>query len=236
VQNRFCRLYLISPPKFDLSAFATQLEEAVFALKSGAFQLRLKDASDANIIAAIKTLLPICHAAGVAFIINDRPDLCAEYDCDGVHVGQEDLLSYRRTPVSSKNKELDTDFHRDDVIGSIRQTIGNDRILGVTCHASKHLAMEAGEAGVDYVAFGAFYDTTSKPKEKLEKWGTPTPEILSWWSEFMTLPCVAIGGITPANARPLVDAGADFIAVITAVWNHPEGVTKAIQEFNEVLK
>src|SRR5882672_9055026 len=128
-----------------------------------------------------------------------RPDLAVELGADGVHVGQNDM------PYAQA-----------------RKLVGPNAIVGATCHASRHLAMEAGEAGADYVAFGAFYPTTSKPQEKLEKWGTPKPDILSWWQAFMLLPCVAIGGITPAGCVPLVKAGADFIAVITYIWDHPE--------------
>jgi hypothetical protein len=134
---------------------------------------------------------------------------------DGVHVGQEDLAS--------------TSLKR------IRKIIGKDAVLGVTCHASRHLAMEAGEEEADYVAFGAFYPTTSKPKEKLEKWGTPTPELLEWWSEQSTLPCVAIGGITPQNLAPLVQAGADFVAVITGIWNHPQGAGAGVKAYNAAI-
>lgn len=210
-----CQLYLISPPSLDPQAFAGQLTDAISGGNVGAFQLRLKHASDDEIIAATKALLPVCQKAGVAFVMNDRPDLAKSLGCDGVHVGQEDL---EKTTIKA-----------------IRKLVGDDIIIGVTCHASRHIAMEAGEAGADYVAFGAFYDTTSKPKEKLEKWGTPTPDILAWWQEYMTLPCVAIGGITPENCAPLVKAGADFIAVITAVWNHPESPKKAVETFNRIL-
>jgi thiamine-phosphate pyrophosphorylase len=239
------QLYLISPPRIELADFRKQLEAAFVVGREGearrpskpsahevahhvraagehggnqfvgAFQLRLKDADDAEIKAAIKELLPICKAHEVAFILNDRPDLCEELKCDGVHLGQEDL---EKMPIAKA-----------------RKIIGEETVLGVTCHASKHLAMEAGEQGADYVAFGAFYPTTSKPKEKLEKWGTPTPDIIEWWTTFATLPCVAIGGITPANCKPLVSAGADFIAVINAVWNHPKGVQVAIQEFKKEM-
>ncbi|MDE3015787.1 MAG: thiamine phosphate synthase [Pseudomonadota bacterium] len=118
-------------------------------------------------------------------------------------------------------------------IAAIRKIIGADKIIGVSCHDSKHLAMVAGEEGADYVAFGAFYPTRSKSPEKLAMYGTPSPDILEWWQEFMVLPCVGIGGITPANCAPLVKAGADFIAAITAVWEHPDGAGKAVREFNE---
>lgn len=216
MDTKSCQLYLISPPALEPVAFAQQLTNAISGGNVGSFQLRLKNASDEQIIAATKTLLPICRKAGVAFIMNDRADLAKKLDCDGVHIGQEDL---EKTSLKE-----------------IRKIVGENTVIGVTCHASRHLAMEAGEAGADYVAFGAFYPTTSKPAEKLAKWGTPTPEILEWWQAYMTLPCVAIGGITPANCAPLVKAGADFIAVITAVWNHPAGAKKAVEELNEVIR
>lgn len=209
------RLYLISPPRFALAEFKAQLEEALVGGDVGAFQLRMKDASDAEIETAAKTLLPICRARDVAFIMNDRVDLTRTLGLDGVHLGQEDL---EKTPVAKA-----------------RELLGQEAVIGVSCHASKHLGMVAGDAGADYVAFGAFYPTTSKPMEKLEKWGTPTPEILSWWSTYTVLPAVAIGGMTPANCATLVAAGADFIAAITAVWNHPQGSRQAVLEFNRAI-
>lgn len=238
------QLYLISPPVINPVVFAKTLADAIEGGKSadknivGAFQLRLKDATDKQIIAATEALLPVCQAAGVAFVMNDRVDLAAKLGCDGVHVGQEDLLLYQQRLLSSAEEraKAEQENNASDMIKLIRTHIGRDIIIGVTCHASRHLAMEAGEAGADYVAFGAFYDTTSKPAEKLAKWGTPTTEILEWWQAYMTLPCVAIGGITPANCAPLLKAGADFIAVITAVWNHPKGAKQAVEEFNEVIK
>jgi len=211
------QLYLISPPKIDLADFRRSLESALSSAEKnfvGSFQLRLKEADDATIIHAVKELLPIARAHDVAFILNDRADLAAKLKTDGVHVGQEDL---EQTSIEK-----------------IRSIVGENAAIGVTCHASKHLAMEAGEQGADYVAFGAFYATTSKPLEKLEKWGTPEPELLGWWQNYMTVPCVAIGGITPQNCTNLLSA--DFIAVINAVWNHPQGASAAIGEFHAALK
>lgn len=207
-----CRLYLVSPPKIELEAFASQLEQALDAGDVGAFQLRLKEANDDTIIQAVQALLPICHAQDVAFILNDRADLAKELGVDGVHLGQDDM------PVAEA-----------------REILPNDMVIGATCHASRDLGMVAGEAGADYVAFGAFYPTTSKPPEKVEKWGVPEPDILSWWQEYLVLPCVAIGGITPDNCAPLVAAGADFVAAITSVWDHPEGPATAVKAFNEAI-
>lgn len=203
-----CRLYLITPPAIDdLAAFGRELAHALDAGDVAALQIRLKDAPDEVIEAAVDVLTPICHARDVAVILNDRPDLAAKLDCDGVHVGQSDT-SYAEA----------------------RRLVGKDRMVGVTCHDSRHLAMEAAEAGADYVAFGAFYPTTTKE--------APTradPEILSIWQESMEVPCVAIGGITVDNAREIARAGADFLAVSSGVWNHPEGPAVAVAAFNREI-
>ena len=202
-----CRLYLVTPPALEPAAFAVQLAEALDAGDVACVQLRLKDCSDDAIRRACDTLRPVAQEREVAFILNDRPDLAHETGCDGVHVGQKD------TPYAKA-----------------RQIVGKDAIVGVTCHDSRHLAMEAGEAGADYVAFGAFYPTTTKPSDY-----RPTPDLLQWWSELMEIPCVAIGGITPENCTPLVQAGADFIAVVTGVWNHPQGPGAAVQAYNKAI-
>ncbi len=152
-------------------------------------------------------MLPETRARDTAFILNDRPDLAAELDCDGVHVGQQDA------PYAEA-----------------RRLMGPNRTVGVTCHDSRHLAIEAADAGADYVAFGAFFPTTTKPSNY-----RPAPELLEWWSQIMEVPVVAIGGITVENCRPLVEAGADFLAVVTAVWNHPEGPAAAVKGFERVF-
>ena len=170
-------------------------------------QLRLKDASDAEILRIGATLKPIVQAAGAAFILNDRPDLAAKLDADGVHVGQGDA------PYAEA-----------------RRILGPDKIVGVTAHNSRHLAMQAGEAGADYVAFGAFYPTGTKAPTH---WAEP--EILEIWQEIATTPCVAIGGITIDNAEPLVRAGADFLAVSAGVWRHPDGPRAAVGAFNALF-
>lgn len=202
-----CRLYLISPPKFELKPFAETVRRALDAGDVASFQLRLKDVSDDEIRRATETLMPIVQKRDVAFILNDRPDLAAELRCDGVHVGQEDA-SYAEA----------------------RRLVGPNTIVGVTCHDSRHLAMEAAEAGADYVAFGAFFPTaTKKPKARAEI------ETLRWWAELMVVPCVAIGGITVENAMPLVEAGADFLAVSSGVWDHRDGPAAAVQAFNTLF-
>ena len=208
-----CRLYLVTPPTLEPVTFALQLQEALDAGDVACVQLRLKTAdgaatADADTIRrACEVLRPIAQERDVAFILNDRPDLAAETGCDGVHIGQSD------------GRYADA-----------RRLVGTDAIVGVTCHDSRHLAMVAGEQGADYVAFGAFHPTNTKPSPY-----RPTPEILEWWSDLMEIPCVAIGGITPENCAPLVRAGADFIAVVTAAWNHPEGPAAAVRAFNRAI-
>lgn len=203
-----CRLYLISPEKIDHpSIFADELRAALKGGDVAAFQLRLKDVDDAAIARAADTLRPICQQHDVAFIMNDRPDLAVKLDCDGVHVGQDDM------PYAEA-----------------RRIVGPDRQVGVTCKASRDLAMTAAEAGADYVAFGAFFPSSTKAVT------TPAPiEIIEWWAELFEVPCVAIGGITADNCKPLIAAGADFLAVSGGVWNHKDGPEAAVRAFNELF-
>ena len=205
-----CRLYLISPPVLvdgDVAAFADTLAAALDGGPVACFQLRLKDTSDDELRKASEILCPIVQDRDVAFIMNDRPDLAVEFGCDGVHVGKND------TPYENA-----------------RRIVGDDAIVGVTCKASRDLAFEAGEAGADYVAFGAFFPSTTK------KITTPADtEILSWWQQIMTVPCVAIGGITVENCQTVIDAGADFLAVGGGVWNDANGAAAAVKAFGEKM-
>ena len=202
-----CRLYLISPPRLSAANFLGPLKEALKGGDVASFQLRLKDISDDEVRRTVDTLRPVVQAAGAAFILNDRPDLAAELGCDGVHVGQEDA-SYAEA----------------------RRLLPGG-IVGVTCHDSRHLAMEAGEAGADYVAFGAFFPTqTKEPKTRADI------DLLRWWSEVMVVPSVAIGGITIENAPILVQAGADFLAVSSGVWEHGDGPRAAVEAFNGLFR
>jgi thiamine-phosphate pyrophosphorylase len=202
------RLYLITPPALDPERFARELEEALAGGDVASLQLRLKDVDDDAVRRAARVLKPVAQERGVAFIMNDRPDLAAELDCDGVHVGEEDA------PYAEARRQL-----------------GPDRIVGVTCGASRHRALVAAEAGADYVAFGSFFPSPTKAATKYRA----TPELLRDWSETTVVPCCAIGGITQENCGPLVEAGADFLAVISAVWMHPKGPRAAVAEFNEVF-
>jgi len=203
-----CRLYLITPPRLDdLAAFAHVLAGALDAGDVAALQIRLKDAPDEVIAAAVEVLGVIARSRDVALILNDRPDLAARFDCDGVHVGQDDMSC-----------------------AEARRIVGEDRMVGVTCHDSRHLAMEAAEAGADYVAFGAFFPTLPQ--------GAPTgadPESLSSWPGTRSVPSVPIGGITAEKAAGLVTAGADFIAVSAGVWSHPDGPAAAVKALNAAI-
>lgn len=214
-----CRLYLLSPPQIgDLDAFAAILPEVLAAGDVAAFQLRLKGpanpetgeeaaAPDEAILAAGGRLIALVQQAGVAAILNDRPDLARTLGVDGVHLGPHDA------PYEEARRHL-----------------GPRAIIGVSCQASRHRAMTAAEAGADYVAFGAFFPTATK--------GAVTPattEIVEWWSEIFTTPCVAIGGITAANCAPLVTAGADFLAVSSAVWGHSRGPAAGAAELHAAI-
>ncbi len=203
-----CRLYLITPPRLDAAAFLSVMAQALDAGDVAAVQLRLKDVSDEDIRQACDVLRPVVQAHDAAFLLNDRADLAAEMGCDGVHIGQSDY-PYR----------------------TARRLVGDNAIVGVTCHASRHLAIEAAEAGADYVAFGAFFPTTTKVAS-----AAADPEILDWWSTMMTVPCVAIGGLTVENCAAVIEAGADFLAVSAGVWDHPEGAAAAVRAFNAAIE
>lgn len=202
-----CQLYVITPPKIDLEVFTPKFKAAFEGGDIACIQIRLKDTSDDHILEVANALIPIAHEHGTPVLINDRPDLALKTGADGVHIGKED------TPYKEARKIL-----------------GDEVIVGVTCHDSRHLAMSLGEDGADYVAFGAFYPTRTKTPKT-----TAPLELLEWWSALFELPCVAIGGITPENARPLVDAGADFLAVSNAIWSHPDGPAAAVAAFNRVF-
>ena len=201
-----CQLYLISPLELG-GGFPAQLEAALSAGPVAAFQFRMKDVDQHEAAALAVPLQAICAAHDVAFIVNDSVALAKRLNADGVHLGQSD-----------------------GDIADARAELGKAFQIGVTCHNSRHLAMEAAEAGADYVAFGAFYPTITKAVEHSAELDT-----VEKWSRVMEIPCVAIGGITPENAKPIIDAGADFIAVSSAVWNHPQGAAEAIKAFNMVL-
>ncbi len=202
-----CRLYLITPPALDPARFADDLAAALDAGDVAAVQLRLKDIDDNTLRRAIDVLRPVAQSRDVAFLLNDRPDLVRDSGCDGAHVGADDMA-----------------------VAAARRLLGPDLTLGASCYASRDRAMAAGEAGADYVAFGAFFPTATKDAP-----ARAAPEILAWWAELMELPAVAIGGISAENCAPLVRAGADFLAVIGAVWGHPTGPASGVRALNAAI-
>lgn len=200
-----CSLYLISPQEVG-GAFPERLVAALEPGLAKAFQLRVKDVEEHELARLAEPLQRICEEAGVAFIVNDSMKLAKRIGADGVHLGQGD--------------------------GDVREAralLGPSAQIGKTCHDSRHLAMDAGEVGADYVAFGAFYPTTTKPSDY-----RPDPSILTWWSTLFEIPCVAIGGINPDNASTLVNAGADFLAVCQAIWGKDDPA-EAVRAFEGVL-
>ena len=211
MSNPPCRLYLISPPDIGGDATASFAEQVAAALDGGdvaCLQLRLKNVDDDVIRRATDVLRPVVQDRDVALIMNDRPDLAVETGCDGVHVGQED-----------------------SEYADAREAVGDDAIVGVTCHTSIDLAMQAADSGADYVAFGAFYESNTKQRKF-----AADPAVLRQWQDMTIVPCVAIGGITVDNCRPIVEAGADFIAVAGGVWSHPDGPAAAVKAFNKIFE
>jgi len=201
-----CQLYLISP--LDVGGnFPQRLRQALEAGPVAAFQFRVKDVDPEEAARLAEPLKAICDEFDVAFIVNDDVALAERLGADGIHLGQGD--------ESLKNA---------------RAALGKDVQIGITCHDSRHLAMEAGEGGANYVAFGAFFPTETKETQY-----KPELDIIQWWAEMMEIPCVAIGGITPDNCRPLIDAGADFLAVSGAVWNDPAGPAAAVRKFADIM-
>jgi len=200
------RLYLITPPQLP-GEFAHILASALTAGDVGCVQLRLKDTDDDQILAAAADLSEVCGYASVPLVLNDRPDLAKAAGVAGVHVGQDDV------PYAQA-----------------RATVGDSAIVGVTCHDSRHLAAVAAQAGADYVAFGAFFDTATKAAKSHADVG-----LIEWWSGLVEVPCVAIGGITVENCQPLVRAGVDFLAVSSGVWEYGPGPAQAVQDFNQAI-
>ena len=200
-------IYLITPPAFSPAAFVDDLAAALDGGPVACLQLRMKDVDDDAIRAAAAAILPVAHARGVPVLMNDRPDLAAETGCDGVHIGQED------SPYAAA-----------------RTLLGAQAMIGVTCHDSRHLAMTAAEHGADYVAFGAFFGTATKEVRHHAE-----ADLLAWWSDIAVVPAVAIGGITADNCAPLVRAGADFLAVVSAVWPHPAGPAAGVDALPQAI-
>ena len=214
MSNESCQIYLITPPQIeDMDAFLKNLRAALSAAPVACLQIRLKKMNgdkpeNSAVVQACSAIKPICHEYGTLVIINDDPDLAKQCEADGVHLGQNDMDYF-----------------------SSRELLGGDVIIGVTCHNSKGLGFEAANAGADYVAFGAFFDTPTKAA----KYRAET-EILEWWQEAVEVPSVAIGGITVENAAQIIHAGADFIAVSSGVWSHPDGPASAVSQLSQLCQ
>lgn len=203
-----CQIYVISPPAIaDIDGFASSLSMALETGLVACFQLRLKGCDSAHSRAVAAVLMPLCHAHDVAFLVNDDAALAADIGADGVHLGQQD-----------------------GDVADARKLLGHSASIGVTCHDSMDLAFAAGEAGADYVAFGAFFPTTTKTVDYKAE-----PDLLSQWAEIAELPCVAIGGVTADNAAGLAEAGADFVAVSGYVWAHKDGAAAAVKALNAAV-
>jgi len=212
MSDETCQIYLITPPQItDMDAFCKNLRTALSAAPVACLQIRLKEVNgdkmdNSAIIQAANVIKPICHEYGTLVLINDDAEIAKNVGADGVHLGQNDMDYF-----------------------SSRELLGGDAIIGITCHNSKGLGFEAAQAGADYVAFGAFFDTPTKAaKHRAET------EILEWWQEAVEIPSVAIGGITVDNAQAIIEAGADFIAVSSGVWAHPQGPAFAISRLSQL--
>ncbi|NNC37075.1 MAG: thiamine phosphate synthase [Hyphomonadaceae bacterium] len=200
-----CQIYLLTPPKIeDLDVFIADFQAAITAAPVACLQIRLKDASEAEIEEIAKKLIPIAHIQDTLILINDNAYIAARTGADGVHLGQQDMK-----------------------INLAKTLISDDAIIGITCHNSKDLAFEAGMAGADYVAFGSFFKSETKPE------ASPADlELLTWWNETMEIPSVAIGGITTQNARSVIEAGANYIALSSGVWDHKDGPAEAVKQLS----
>lgn len=202
------KIYLISPPQIELKTFSQRLEKALKTALVPVFQLRLKNYSDLEIAKISRELKKICHENNCLFLLNDSHQIAVDVGADGVHLGVED-----------------------GSISLVRKKSPEKFLIGASCYDSRHLAMEAGEQGADYISFGAFFPSKTKKSR-----GNPSVEILEWASEILNLPTVAIGGITDQNCSSLVKAGADFLSVISYVWDHSQGEAEAIKKLQQVIE
>ncbi len=210
-----CQIYIITPPQLVPEEFVQHMERALDAGTVASFQLRLETDDMDAWRHATEVLMPVAAARDVAFIINDHVDIAKEMGADGAHVGIHDMQ-----------------------VKAARQLLGPDKILGATCMDSKHLAMTAAEQGANYVSFGPFFTSRSPyyPKENYAPKYMVSPNILTWWSTLMEIPCIAAGGIKPQNCAELVKAGADFICASTSIWEYPGGAAAAIKDFHREME
>ena len=185
-------IYLISPPKIRGNEFYKELNWILKTNKVKYFQLRLKKISDRNLLKISKKIKKLVKKNNVKFLINDKPLVAKAVDSDGCHIGQKDM----------------------DFVNS-RKILGKNKIIGVTCHSSKKLALKAKKYGANYVAFGSFFKSSTK-KSALKANLT----ILRWAKKKINMPTVAVGGINSSNYKKILSSGADFIACSGYVWNN----------------
>ena len=185
-------IYLISPQKIRGSKFYEELEQVLKTNKVKYFQLRLKKISSSNLLKISRKIKKIVKKHNVKLLINDNPFIAKTISADGCHIGQKDM-----------------DFK------SSRKILGKNKIIGVTCHNSKKLALKAQKNGANYVAFGSFCKSTTK-KSALGANLT----ILRWAQKKINMPTVAIGGINSSNYKKILSNGANFIACSSYIWNN----------------
>lgn len=200
-------IYVISPPKIDVEKFIPQLESVLETNKVQVFQLRLKDISDSEFKKIAEKVTSVCHKYGVTCLINDKPTIAKDVGADGVHIGKHDI-SYEEA----------------------RKILGDDKIIGMSCYNLIDNAIDAAEKGANYVAFGAMYPTKTK-----ENAADASPDLLDWWTNNSEIPCVAIGGITDKNVEPIVKNGADFIAVVSYIWEHPISPSVGVRDLHQAI-
>tara|TARA_B100000579_G_scaffold329492_1_gene279551 strand:+ start:571 stop:1185 length:615 start_codon:yes stop_codon:yes gene_type:complete len=185
-------IYLISPKIIDKKHFYKNLNNILKTNKVKYFQLRLKKISDAKLIKISKKVRKIVKKNNVKFLINDKPSIAKMVGADGCHIGQKDM----------------------DLINA-RKILGRNKIIGVTCHNSKKLALRAKKYRANYVAFGSFFKSLTKKTAF-----RANLEILRWAQKKINMPCVAIGGINSSNYKKILLNGANFIACSNYVWKN----------------
>ena len=185
-------IYLISPQNIKNDRFYGELNQVLKTNKVKFFQLRLKKTSTSNLLKISKEIKKIAKKNNVKFLINDKPFVAKSVGADGCHIGQKDM----------------------DII-SARKILGNKKIIGVTCHNSKRLAIKAKNNGANYIAFGSFFKSYTKKTVY-----RANLEILRWAKKKINIPTVAIGGINSSNCKKILSNGADFIACSNYIWNN----------------
>ena len=185
-------IYLISPQTINGAKFYNKLHQVLKTNKVRYFQLRLKKTSTSNLLKISKKIKKIARKNNVKFLINDKPLIAKMVGADGCHIGQKDM----------------------NFISS-RKILGKNKIIGMTCHNSKKLALRAKKYGANYVAFGSFFESSTKKSAFKANLA-----ILRWAKKKINIPTVAIGGINSSNYKKILSSGASFIACSSYIWNN----------------